>query len=231
MKVLMFAASLRRESLNKKLIRQAKELLPSGHEIILKEFNDYMMPLYNGDVEVDSGIPDGAQRFIQDIADVQAVIISSPEYNFGIPGTLKNAIDWSSRVNPTPWAGKQVFLMGASTGMVGTNRGLWQIRQPLEALSAFVYPDMFGLANANKAFDEKGALKDEKLFSQLKKLLGKFADYAEYASRFEPKAAEAATPKTEKSQAGSDADKEPLKPAPTKEDDKLQGEEGLNIAP
>lgn len=183
MKVLMFAASLRKDSLNKKLIRNAYQMMPSGHQLILKEFNEYAMPLYNGDLEMDSGIPDAAQKFIQDIAAVDAIIISSPEYNSGIPGTLKNAIDWSSRVSPVPWLGKQILLMGASPGMVGTNRGLWQVRQPLEYLGGFVYPEMLGVALANKAFDEKDQLKEERMHESLQKLLNKFVDYADYASK------------------------------------------------
>ena len=182
MKILMFAASFRRDSLNKKLIRNAHKMLPAGHEVELKEFNDYIMPLYHGDLETDSGIPDAAQKFIKDIAAADAIIIASPEYNSGIPGTLKNAIDWSSRVNPVPWAGKQVLIMGASPGMVGTNRGMWQVRQPLEYLGAFVYPEMLGVAQANKAFDEHDELKDERMYGTLEKLVKKFVEYADYVS-------------------------------------------------
>lgn len=186
MKILMFAASFRRDSLNKKLIRNAHQMLPSGHEVDLKEFSEYMMPLYHGDLEADSGIPDSAQKFIKDIAAADAIIIASPEYNSGIPGTLKNAIDWSSRVNPVPWAGKQVLIMGASPGMVGTNRGMWQVRQPLEYLGAHVYPEMLGVAQANKAFDEHDVLKDERMHGSLEKLIKKFVDYADYASHRPP---------------------------------------------
>ena len=182
MKILMFAASFRKDSLNKKLIRNAHAMVPSGHEIELKEFNEYMMPLYHGDLEMDSGIPDGAQKFIQDIAAADAIIISSPEYNSGIPGTLKNAIDWSSRVSPVPWVEKQVLIMGASPGMVGTNRGMWQVRQPLEYLGAFVYPEMLGVALANRAFDEKDQLKEERMQGALEKLVKKFVTYADYVS-------------------------------------------------
>lgn len=192
MKILLFAASFRRDSLNKKLIRNAHQMLPSGHEVELKEFSEYMMPLYHGDLEADSGIPDAAQKFIQDIAAADAIIIASPEYNSGIPGTLKNAIDWSSRVNPVPWHGKQVLIMGASPGMVGTNRGMWQVRQPLEYLGAFVYPEMLGVAQANKAFDEHDILKDERMHASLEKLVHKFVEYADYASR-RPKPTEAAS--------------------------------------
>lgn len=183
MKILMFAASLRKDSLNKKLIRNAYQMMPAGQELILKEFNEYVMPLYNGDLEADSGIPDAAQKFIQDIAANDAIVISSPEYNAGIPGTLKNAIDWTSRVTPVPWQGKQILLMGASPGMIGTNRGLWQVRQPLEYLGGFVFPEMLGVALAHKAFDEKALLKDERMHETLQKLLIKFVDYADYASQ------------------------------------------------
>lgn len=195
MKVLMFAASFRKDSLNKKLIRNAYQLMPSGHDITLKEFNEYLMPLYDGDIEVNSGIPQAAQKLIQDILDHEAIIISSPEYNFGIPGTLKNAIDWTSRVKPVPWSGKHVLLLGASNGLVGTNRGLWQIRQALEALSTFVYPDMLGFAQAQNAFDEKDRLKEEAMRPRLQKLLYKFTEYADYASKFRP----SATPPTKDS--------------------------------
>ncbi len=191
MKILMFAASFRRGSLNKKLIHNAYQMMPSGHELRLKEFSEYMMPLYNGDLEVDSGIPDAAQKFIEDIAAVDAVIISSPEYNSGIPGTLKNAIDWTSRVNPFPWQGKQILIMGASPGMIGTNRGMWQVRQPLEYLGGFVFPEMLGLALADAAFDENDLLKDERMHDTLQKLLIKFVDYADHAS----KRPQVATPK------------------------------------
>jgi NAD(P)H-dependent FMN reductase len=183
MKILMFAASFRKDSLNKKLIRNAYQMMPSGHELLLKEFNEYVMPLYSGDLEMDSGIPDAAQKFIQDIAAADAIVISSPEYNSGIPGTLKNAIDWTSRVSPVPWQGKQILIMGASPGMIGTNRGLWQVRQPLEYLGGFVFPEMLGVALANKVFDEKDLLKDELMHETLQKLLGKFVDYADHASQ------------------------------------------------
>ncbi|HEY8270720.1 MAG TPA: NAD(P)H-dependent oxidoreductase [Pseudobdellovibrionaceae bacterium] len=182
MKILMFAASFRKDSLNKKLIRNAHQMMPAGHELTLKEFNEYTMPLYHGDLETTSGIPDAAQKLIQDIAGADAVVISSPEYNAGIPGTLKNAIDWTSRVKPVPWQGKQILLMGASPGMIGTNRGLWQVRQPLEYLGGFVFPEMLGVALADKAFDEKDLLKEPRMHESLQKLLNKFVDYASYAS-------------------------------------------------
>ena len=183
MKILMFAASFRKDSLNKKLIRAAVKLAPSGHELVLKEFNDYHMPLYDGDLEASSGIPPVAQKMIDDIAAADAVIIASPEYNASIPGTLKNAIDWTSRARPSPWMGKQVLLMGATPGMIGTNRGLWHIRQCLETQGTFVFPEMLGVAMADKAFDEAGELKEERIKASLPKLLAKFIAHAEYMAK------------------------------------------------
>jgi NAD(P)H-dependent FMN reductase len=142
-----------------------------------------MMPLYDGDIETSTGVPDGAKKLGEMISQADAVIISSPEYNAGIPGTLKNAIDWVSRIKPDPWTGKQVLLMGATPGMIGTNRGLWQIRQALETQSTFVFPDMLGVAMADKAFDDNGALKEEKVKGLLLKLLPKFLSHAEYMSQ------------------------------------------------
>jgi chromate reductase len=183
MKILMFAASFRKDSLNKKLIRNARKLMPAGQEIMLKEFNEFHTPLYDGDIETTTGIPDGAKKLVELMNQVDAVIISTPEYNFGIPGTLKNTIDWTSRVKPNPWMGKQVLLMGASPGMVGTNRGLWQVRQALEANSAFVFPDMQGVAQADKAFNDQGELTEEKVKAPLQKLLAHFVEYAVHNSK------------------------------------------------
>jgi NAD(P)H-dependent FMN reductase len=185
MKILMFAASFRKDSLNKKLIRNAYQMMPKGHEAMLREFNEFQMPLYDGDLEAASGLPDAAKKLVEAINSVQAVIISSPEYNAGIPGTLKNAIDWTSRDKSSPWNGKQVLLVGATPGMIGTNRGLWQIRQSLETQSAFVFPDMLGVAQAHKAFDESGTLTEPRTKEALPKLLMKFVNYADYASKYQ----------------------------------------------
>lgn len=90
-------------------------------------------------------------------------MISSPEYNFSMPGVLKNAIDWVSRYRPQPFKSKHGLLMSASPSMAGGNRGLWALRQPLEHLGAPLYPDMFSLAQAHDAFDSQGRLANPKL--------------------------------------------------------------------
>jgi chromate reductase, NAD(P)H dehydrogenase (quinone) len=105
------------------------------------------------------------------------VIFSTPEYNGGIPGPFKNAIDWVSRISPMPWAGKKILLLGASPGKLGAVRGLGHSRVPLESIGAFVYPEMFGLPQANSAFDSAGRLNDSATEERLKKLLFKFRDH------------------------------------------------------
>ena len=90
-------------------------------------------------------------------------MIASPEYNASMPGVLKNAIDWVSRFRPQPFNELHGLLMSASPSMVGGNRGLWALRVPFEHLGARIYPDMFSLAQAHKAFDGDGRLADEAL--------------------------------------------------------------------
>lgn len=168
MKILMFAAALRKDSANKKLIRVVADLLQDLKcQIDLAEFSEFDMPLYNGDLQQSSGLPEGAKKFIQRFKDAGALIISSPEYNFSTPGTLKNLIDWVSRDSPNPFSRKQILLMSASPSLVGGNRGLWATRIPLEACGAFVFPEMFSLANAYQAFTEDGKLKDHNLLERL----------------------------------------------------------------
>ena len=119
-KVLGFAGSLRKGSYNRALLRAAVELAPEAMEITL--FDLAMIPLYNQDVE-DEGDPEPVKAFKHAIGDADALLICTPEYNFSIPGVLKNALDWASRpAKATPLYGKPVTVMGASTGAFGTAR-------------------------------------------------------------------------------------------------------------
>ncbi|MGE5086565.1 MAG: NADPH-dependent FMN reductase [Bacillota bacterium] len=180
MKVFMFAPVLRAGSFNKKLIRIAHSIVKDHPDIDaeLCEFNDFPMPMYDGDIETGIGIPAGVEKLAKKIRDADAIIISSPEYNGSIPGTLKNAIDWLSRLDPVPVAGKQVLTMGASTGQFAAIKGNFHLRVPFHVLNAFVYPEYFGVAFSETAFDEKGKLKDPKQLERLHRILGEFLHYA-----------------------------------------------------
>src|SRR5205085_4260862 len=98
------------------------------------------------------GMPAGATELQRRLVAADAFIIASPEYNASMPGILKNLIDWTSRFRPQPFDGRQGLLMSASPSLAGGNRGLWALRVPLEHLGARIYPDMFSLSMAHKAF-------------------------------------------------------------------------------
>jgi NAD(P)H-dependent FMN reductase len=168
MKVLAFAASSRRGSWNRRLVELAAQMARDLAEVDLAEFQEFAMPLYDADVDREEGLPAGAQELLRRLGAVDAVMIAVPEYNYSIPGTLKNAIDWVSRARPMPWRGKSLYLMSASPSSVGGIRGLWQTRIPLEACGALVFPDMFALAHANTAFDARGMLRDGVLAERLR---------------------------------------------------------------
>lgn len=175
MKLLTFAASARKDSFNKKLIHIAEKIATKmGHEIDHAEFEEFDLPLYNADVQAKDGIPPIAEKFVKRMHAADGVIISSPEYNFSIPGTLKNLIDWVSRIQPMPWNNQYILLMSASPSLVGGNRGLWAARIPLESCGSLIYPDMFSLSAAHEAFDEKNQLKNEELEKRLNTIIEKF---------------------------------------------------------
>lgn len=137
------------------------------------------MPVYDGDIEAGSGVFDEVHKLSEPIWQAEAVIISTPEYNGGMPGSFKNAVDWLSRLKPVTLTGKSVFLLGASPGAFGAVRGLWRSRVPLEALGVVVYPEMFRLSQAAQAFDETETLKEPRQQERLKTLLAGFLAFAE----------------------------------------------------
>ena len=176
----MIAASLRRGSYNRKLIQLAGSLArESGASVDLAEFAEFPVPVYNADDEEASGIPEGAQTLARRLNDATGMVISSPEYNNSMPGTLKNLIDWVSRIRPLPFTGKHALLLSASPSLVGGNRGLWALRVPLESLGVLVYPAMFSLAQANKAFTEDGGLEDPKLTERLARTVNAYIRMAQ----------------------------------------------------
>jgi NAD(P)H-dependent FMN reductase len=177
MKILTLAASLRQGSFNLKLIKIASMIVEKqGCSVECVDFSEFDIPLYNGDIEETKGIPQNAIRFKEKMEACDGIIISSPEYNYSTPGTIKNATDWVSRIRPQPFKGKNILVMSASPSAVGGVRGLWHLRVPLEGLGAFVYPEMFSLAVAHEAFDSKDELKDNKLTEALTNNIKGFLD-------------------------------------------------------
>lgn len=180
MRVLAFAASLRSGSFNKKLIQVAAGIArETGAEVDLADFRAFDMPLYDGDLQERDGLPQGAQELRRRVEWADALLISTPEYNYSVCGVLKNAIDWVSRARPMPWRGKSIYLMSASPTAMGGIRGLWQTRVPLEGCGAMVFPDMFALTHADQAFDGNGGIRDATLAERLRTEVTGFLRLAE----------------------------------------------------
>jgi len=184
LKVLVFGASLREDSLNRTLAALAARVAEqSGATVSQASMRDFDVPSYDGDAESAHDIPKGAEELKRRLMENDAFIISSPEYNASMPGLLKNLIDWTSRFRPQPFDGKNGLLLSASPSMVGGNRGLWSLRIPLEHLGARVYPDMFSLAQAHKALVE-GDIADATLRSRFEKNIQAFLSLAEAAKHY-----------------------------------------------
>jgi chromate reductase len=166
MKILGIHGSLRKASFNRMALNAAKSLLPPGATMDIFELDG--IPVYNQDQ--DAAPPARVTEFKKAIRAADAVLISTPEYNYSIPGVLKNAIDWASRpYGDSAWKGKPVAIMGASPGMLGTARAQYHLRQ------CFVFLDMPAvnqpevmIGSAGAKFDAAGNLTDE----MAKKLIG-----------------------------------------------------------
>lgn len=180
MKFLVFAASHRLHSLNKKLVMLAVQRIRSLEaefgkiEIDTADYEEFDMPLYNDNLA--NNQPPITKKFAERCEYVDGIIIAMPEYNWSFPGSLKNIIDWTSLVKPNPMTGKTVLLMSATTGARGGIAGLQQFKSPLEALHLIVFHKVFPLSYAQIAFTETGELNDkvqqELFFSIIKDYIG-----------------------------------------------------------
>jgi NAD(P)H-dependent FMN reductase len=183
--VLVVGCSLRDNSLNDRLGRLAARAVEhNGGTVDSATIGDFDVPLYDGDIEANQGIPAGAMAFGKRLRATDAFILASPEYNASMPGIVKNLIDWVSRARPQPFNGKQGLLMSASPSMAGGNRGLWALRIPLEHLGARVYPDMFSLAQAHQAFDVDGDIANEVLRKRFQDVIDCFLDLVEAVKHY-----------------------------------------------
>jgi chromate reductase, NAD(P)H dehydrogenase (quinone) len=167
--ILGIAGSLRKGSFNKALLRAAVELVPENARLEIFDLDG--IPPFNQDLE--SHPPDKVREFKEKIRQADAILIVTPEYNYSIPGVLKNAIDSASRpYGDNPWNGKPVAVMGASIGMLGTARAQYHLRQ------SFVFLDMYPLNKpevlipfVEQKIDQNGRLTDEKTREKIRELL------------------------------------------------------------
>ena len=166
--LLGISGSLRKDSANSKLIREAARHYGARN---LTEA-DLNLPLYDGDAEAADGIPAAVQTLSDQIAQADAVLISTPEYNKGPSGVLKNALDWVSRTDGKPWAGKPVAVMSATAGRAGGERAQMVLRGFLVAFRPVVLsgPEMH-LANCMNEFDDDGQLTSELYTQTLQELM------------------------------------------------------------
>jgi len=176
-KILAFAGSTRRESFNRKLIRWAAQVAEDqGAEITLVELSDYPLPLYNGDLEQESGIPENADQLYQLMKDHQALLIASPEYNSSLSPLLKNTIDWVSRPRPgdprlAAFTGKVAALLSASPGTLGGLRGLVHLRAILQNIGTMVIPAQAAVSQANDTFSTDGTFQDQQQAERVTKVV------------------------------------------------------------
>ncbi len=179
-KILVFSASLRKTSLNTQLAKLAAQTIERyGGIVDLADMADFDVPSFDQDEEESIGFPPGAEELRRRLEASDAFVIASPEYNASMPGMLKNALDWVSRYRPQPLKEKHALLLSASPSMVGGNRGLWALRVPLEHLGVRVFPEMFSLAQAHKAFTQNGTLVNAELADRFDKTIKGFIGLAE----------------------------------------------------
>jgi chromate reductase, NAD(P)H dehydrogenase (quinone) len=167
--ILGIAGSLRKQSYNKAALRAAQELVPEGAKIEI--FDLAGIPVYNQDEE--KSPPQKVIDFKARIRAADAILLATPEYNYSVPGALKNAIDWASRpYGDSAWNGKPVALMGASVGLFGSARAQYHLRQSFIFLNmdAVLQPEV-AIGNAAQRFDEQGVLTDDKAKELIGQLL------------------------------------------------------------
>ena len=175
-KILAFAGSTRTDSFNKKLVKiAATGAMEGGADVTVIDLRDFAMPLYDGDLEQQQGLPSNAKKLKDLMLSHQGFLISAPEYNSSISGVLKNTIDWVSRPSAGEeslacFKGKVAGIMSASPGGLGGLRGLVHVRAILENISVLVIPDQIAVSKAHEVFNADGTLKDKKQEDQVKRI-------------------------------------------------------------
>jgi chromate reductase, NAD(P)H dehydrogenase (quinone) len=172
-RTLAFCGSLRKGSYNRLLLKNAIALAPKGMSIEEGAIGE--LPLYNADLH-QSGFPPVVQRLIDQARRTDAFLFVTPEYNYSIPAPLKNAIDWVSRPQPQPFAGRPAAIMGASTGLTGTARSQLHLRHSMVFLDMHPVnkPEVL-LSQAQAKFDPEGRLTDQIAVGLIRDLLAALA--------------------------------------------------------
>jgi len=173
-KILGFTGSLRIKSYNMAALRAATELLPEGADMEIVDLSP--IPFFNEDLEAE-GVPQVIVDFKKKLAVADAILISTPEYNYSIPPVLKNALDWASRGTELPLSGKPLAIMSASPGMLGGARVQYHLRQVCTKLNLQTLnnPEVF-ITSANTKFDQDGKLVDDYTRISISKLLKALVD-------------------------------------------------------
>lgn len=175
-RILAFAGSARRESLNRKFLAVAvRAAEDAGCDVTLADLNELSLPLYHGDLEDKGGLPGNALKLIGLITSHRGLLIASPEYNSMITPLLKNTIDWCTRGDDNPFEGKIAAVISASPGTLGGVRSLAMAQALLLKLGCSVVPGQCYLANAGKGFDAEGRLVDARVEKHLRTLMAKLA--------------------------------------------------------
>ncbi len=176
MHFLGISGSLRRQSLNTVALRACTQLLPPGVTMALADIS--AIPLYDEEIR-EQGLPAAVQTLREQILKADAILIATPEYNYSIPGVLKNAIDWASRPPSQPFEGKPIALISASPGGFGGARAQYHLRQVFIYLNGLMLnrPEAM-ISAAHTKFDAQGNLTDSAAADQLKALLAALADWA-----------------------------------------------------
>ncbi len=156
-KIVGLSGALRKSSTNRKLLREAVRIYGDAEYVEA----DLALPLYDGDLEDAEGLPESVKTLVDEIASADAVLISTPEYNSGIPGVLKNALDWISRSDVKPWTGKPVAIMSAAAGRAGGARAQHNLRLAMAPFPARIVqgPEVM-VAGAANEFDAEGRVSE-----------------------------------------------------------------------
>jgi chromate reductase len=169
-RILGICGSLRKGSFNRRLLQVAREELPERARLELADIAG--IPIYDGDVE-SAGLPASVRTLKQQIRTADALLIATPEYNYSVPGALKNALDWCSRpARDNPFRDKPLAIMGASQGLLGTARAQYHLRQIAVSLDllALNRPEVM-VGQAESKFDADGRLTDTKARELVHKLM------------------------------------------------------------